>query len=109
VKEHHRQQLEYLFHLLDDEDLEDAKLVLTGRYERRSGPSRAHYINERRRDPLALTLRLKIILVVCMAAVSIVSVMLVRIVPAALFIIPIFFVYCAAIVVVRARMKLERI
>jgi len=58
---------------------------------------------------LALMLRLKIILTVCMAAVSIVSVMLVRIVPAALFNIPIFFAYCAAIVVVRARMKLERI
>ena len=45
-------------------------------------------------------------LMVCMAAVSMVSLMLVRITPAALFNIPIFFVYCAAIVVVRARMKM---
>lgn len=106
MNEHHRHQLAYLLHLLDDEDLEQAGLVLTGQYDRRNPEQAYLMINDRRRNPLALTRRLMITLTCCMAVVSTVSLLAVRLTPAALFNIPIFFVHSAVVVLVRARAKI---
>ena len=73
-----RSRLEYLLHLLDDEYLEQARLVLTGQYAQRA-------------NPLALTRRLVIVITIGMAAASTVSLMAVQIMPGALLMIPVYF------------------
>lgn len=77
--------------------------------ERRSDPQHYHLIGDRRKNPFTLTPRLMIILTLCMVAVSVVSWTAASISPAALYVIPLFFFYCAAIMLVRAKVKLIRL
>lgn len=109
MNEHQRHKIEYLFHLLDDEDVTEAGLVLSGQYDRRKYGQRYHMINDRRKHPLTLTPLRILILTTCMACVTVASLLVISIAPATLFNIPVFFAYCAAIVIARSKAKPMRL
>lgn len=64
-----------------------------------------HLVGAHPSSSLALTPRLMRIITTCTAAVSITALLAAQIVPYALYIIPLFVLYCAGIVLIRFRLK----
>ena len=105
MNQHQRHKLEYLLHLLDDEDIKEAALVLSSNPRENSQlVTRFYWVNDCSDDvglgtsrSFPPTLNLMLAMTTGMAIISITSIIVAYSTPWALYAIPLFFIFCTAI------------